>query len=248
MLTKAQIKYIQSVTQHKFREEEQVFLAEGVKIAEEWLNSKVPIRTIAALPEWVGGNLGLISAHPEAELVQIDEIQLAKISTLQTPNQIVLVVEMPKPTKHEWKAGWHLALDGIQDPGNMGTLIRIADWFGIDTIFCGEGCVDAYNPKVVQSAMGGHLRVNIQRVDLPAMLATSPHPVYASVLQGTPLYEIKPAGNGVIVIGNESKGLSTEVADVCTESVTILGHGGAESLNAGVSAGILCSWLTRPIG
>ncbi len=248
MLTKAQIKYIQSVTQHKFREEEKVFLAEGAKIAAEWLASKATIRTIAALPEWVSANIRLISAHPEAELVQIDQVQLEKISTLQTPNQVVLVVEMPEDMPLLWEPGWYLALDGIQDPGNMGTLIRIADWFGIDRIFCGEGCADVYNPKVVQSAMGGHLRVKTSKVDLSATLAASPYPVFAAMLEGTPLYQVQPAKSGILVVGNESKGISPAVAALCGQKVTIPGRGGAESLNAAVSAGILCAWLTSETG
>jgi TrmH family RNA methyltransferase len=138
---------------------------------------------------------------------------------------------------------WYIALDGIQDPGNMGTIIRIADWFGITDLVCSPGCVDVYNPKVVQSAMGGHLRVRIHHRDLVDFLPALNLPLYAAVLGGTDVYEVGRPESGVLVIGNESRGVSPEVVDLATHRLTIPRKGGAESLNAGVSAGILCALM-----
>ena len=138
---------------------------------------------------------------------------------------------------------WCLALDDIQDPGNMGTIIRIADWFGIGHIICSPACVDVYNPKVVQSAMGGHLRVGIYEADIAAFLDATPLPKIAATLNGENVYAMARLKAGVLIIGNESKGVSARVAALATQKVTIPRRGGAESLNAGVSAGILCALL-----
>ena len=243
MLSKAQNKYIRSLTQPKFRNEYKVFIAEGEKIAMEWLSADAPVKTIVATAEWTELYSGLIARHPEAELHIVKDSELAGLSSLQTPNNVLLVV--PLPAKKDIPAinEWHLALDDIQDPGNMGTIIRIADWFGINNIICSPGCVDAYNPKVVQSAMGGHLRVAIYEEDLVTFLSESPLPKIAATLHGTNVYEVDRLNAGVLIIGNESKGVSEKVAALATKRVTIPRRGGAESLNAGVSAGILCALL-----
>jgi TrmH family RNA methyltransferase len=138
---------------------------------------------------------------------------------------------------------WYLALDDIQDPGNMGTIIRIADWFGIHHVVCSPGCVDGYNPKVVQSAMGAHLRVNLYQAPLVPFLSAVQVPKIAAVLKGENIYTVNRMEAGVLIIGNESKGISESVVAMATRQVTIPGKGGAESLNAGVSAGILCALL-----
>jgi len=243
MLTKAQIKYIRSLTQQKFRNEYKVFIAEGEKIALEWLNSGTQIQMVITTAEWERQYHAKIATHPEAELHIVKDSELAAISTLQTPNYVILVVPMPVTKNAPVKNEWYLALDDIQDPGNMGTLIRIADWFGISNIVCSPGSVDVYNPKVVQSAMGGHLRVNIHEADLPVFLGKVTLPVIAAVLDGENVYNMKRLDAAVLVIGNESKGISEKVAQMATVKATIPRKGGAESLNAGVSAGILCALL-----
>lgn len=243
MLSKAQNKYIRSLTQQKFRNEYREFVAEGEKIAGEWLAAGSSIKMIVATEEWVAENKYVISKHSEAELYIAKDFELAAVSSLQTPNKVLLVVSMPEkktiPDMHEW----YLVLDGIQDPGNMGTLIRIADWFGINHIVCSQGCVDVYNPKVVQSAMGGHLRVNIYEEDILPFLTKSKLPVIAATLDGENVYSMGRQDAGILVIGNESKGVSAQVAAKATKKVMIPRKGGAESLNAGVSAGILCALL-----
>lgn len=243
MLSKPQSKYIRSLSSQKFRNEYNVFVAEGTKIAAEWLQSNARIQKIVATQEWVDGNLGLMARHPEAELHVATEADLAAVSSLSTPNQVLLVVHHADDKEPAVTNEWCLALDNIQDPGNMGTIIRIADWFGIPHIVCGQGCVDAYNPKVVQSAMGGHLRVNIYETDLAGFLATTQLPVIAATLDGENIYATAKPSAGILVIGNESKGISAGILKYATQKVMIPRKGGAESLNAGVSAGILCALL-----
>ena len=244
MLSKAQSKHIRSLTQQKFRNEHQQFIAEGTKIAEEWLCSNHKILKVIATKEWINENRLQLAAHPEAEVVEVTEQELLTISALQTPNNVLLVVAFPTANSLPKAANkWYLALDNIQDPGNMGTLLRIADWYGIEHVLCNEQCVDVYNPKVVQSAMGAHTRVAVHYTDLPATIAQLKMPVYGAVLGGVNVYECNRNESGILVIGNESKGISDTVIALATHCVTIPRKGGAESLNAAVSAGILFALL-----
>lgn len=243
MLSKAQNKYIRSLTQHKFRREFSAFIAEGDKIAREWLQSNNTIQHIVALNDWAVQNESFIAFHPEAELHIVKESELSALSTLQTPNQALLVVRMPDSLSVLPVNEWCIALDDIKDPGNMGTIIRIADWFGIGHVVCSMESVDVYNPKVIQAAMGGHLRVNIQRMDVKEFIARTNMAVLAATLDGKSIYQMDRLEAAVLVIGNESKGISEEIMSLATDKITIPRKGGAESLNAAISAGIICSHL-----
>jgi TrmH family RNA methyltransferase len=243
MLSKAQNKHIRSLTQQKFRNEYRQFVAEGHKIGLEWLQSSWPLKTIVATENWIAMYRGDILRHPEAELIVASESEIESISSLKSPGQVLVVATIPEEPAIVDNVPWYIALDGIQDPGNMGTIIRIADWFGITDLVCSPGCVDVYNPKVVQSAMGGHLRVRIHHRDLVDFLPALNLPLYAAVLGGTDVYEVGRPESGVLVIGNESRGVSPEVVDLAAHRLTIPRKGGAESLNAGVSAGILCALM-----
>jgi len=198
---------------------------------------------IIATGEWVGNNGMLVQNHPEAELHIVKDSELAALSGLHTPNDVMLIIPFPAKKSIPVLKEWYFALDDIQDPGNMGTIIRIADWFGIRHVVCSPGCVDVYSPKVVQSAMGGHLRVNLYKQELIPFLSAIPLPTIAATLDGDNVYGMQRREAGVLIIGNESKGVSEEILSVATKKVTIPGRGGAESLNAGVSAGILCALL-----
>ena len=244
MLSKAQNKHIRSLTQQKFRNENKLFIAEGGKIALEWLNSGRHINTIITTAEWAQEHSAAISKHPEAAFHVVQEHELLSLSALHTPNQVLLVIPYPASEAIPVANEWYIALDDIQDPGNMGTIIRIADWFGIRNIVCSPGCVDVYNPKVVQSSMGGHIRVKLFESDLVQFLEKTPLPKIAATLHGQNVYTIDKPQAGVLIIGNESKGVSEKVMGMATQKVTIPRKGGAESLNAGVSAGILCALLT----
>ena len=244
MLSKAQNKYIRSLTQQKFRNEYRLFVAEGSKIALEWLAGEKPVKMLIATTEWEQQHREAIAKHPETDIYIVDETELLKLSSLSTTNHVLLVIPYPVQQDIPMVDEWYLALDDIQDPGNMGTIIRIADWFGINNIVCSPACVDIYNPKVVQSAMGGHLRVKLFESDLVQFLASVSLPKIAATLHGENVYTTNKPGAGVLIIGNESKGISEKVLATATQRVTIPRKGGAESLNAGVSAGILCALLT----
>ncbi|MGN6568997.1 MAG: TrmH family RNA methyltransferase [Flavipsychrobacter sp.] len=243
MLSKAQNKYIRSLTQHKFRREFKAFIAEGDKIAREWLQSDKTIQHIVALNDWAVQNESLIALHPEAELHIVKESELSALSTLQTPNQALLVVHMPDSPLVLPVDEWCIVLDDIQDPGNMGTIIRIADWFGIAHVVCSMESVDVYNPKVIQAAMGGHLRVSIHKTDVKEFVASTNMPVLAATLDGKSIYQMDRLEAAVLVIGNESRGISEDIMSLATDKITIPRKGGAESLNAAISTGIICSHL-----
>ncbi|MFA6059788.1 MAG: RNA methyltransferase [Taibaiella sp.] len=244
-MTKAQIKFIQSLSRQKYRKEYNAYLVEGDKNAKEWLQSDCKIQYIAANSSWFNINEALIKKHPEAVLAPAEDFELEKVTSLQHAQQVVLVVEKPAPLPFvPVKNEWSLFLEKIQDPGNMGTIIRTADWFGIRQIICSPDCVEIYNPKVVQASMGSLLRVNVVEMDTEAFLQKNHQPVYAAYLGGTDMRLLKEPEHGVIAMGNESQGLSPLMADAATHKITIPGAGTAESLNVSVATGILCAWLT----
>lgn len=242
MLSKAQIKYIRSLSLQKYRKEHKQFIAEGEKLAREWLQNTTPVDRIIATREWVEENTEAISRHEEAELHIVEEHILSTISSLKNASNVLLVLPFPAietlPNDE-----WALALDGIQDPGNMGTIIRIADWFGIKQVVCSPDCVDVYNAKVVQAAMGSHLRVRLSEADLETYLKDLKIPVLAAVLNGENVYTMPQYERAVLLIGNEGNGIKDPLLKMAKYKVTIPAKGGAESLNAAVSAGILCSCL-----
>lgn len=241
MLTKLKIKYIQSLGHKKFRDADGVFIAEGPKLAGELLQA-CPDRVteIYALSDW-------IRQRPSAGPVplEIQPHELEKISQLATPNQVLAVVkQFDAPDPRPVRGRLTLALDTIQDPGNLGTIIRIADWFGIGQIVCSRDCADCYNPKVIQSTMGSISRVGILYTDLDNWLSQDGQPaIYAAALEGQPVSATGRVQEGVLVIGNESKGISREVFEKVTRRITIPRIGQAESLNAAVATGILLSHL-----
>lgn len=239
MLTKSQIKYIQSLGHKKFRDEESLFIVEGPRILEEWLNDKkVAFQAIYALQEWIDRN-------PHANAIPVTEAELEKISQLKQPHEVLAVVKKWTARQPDTSGEkWILALDTIQDPGNMGTIIRIADWFGVEHIICQKDGVDVYNPKVVQGTMGSLARVNIVYDDLAEWLKQHRDlRVYAADLEGQDVKRADAAKKGVLVIGNEARGICDAVMQLVNVRVTIPRKGGAESLNAAVATGILLSHL-----
>lgn len=241
MLTKLKIKYIQSLGHKKFRDEEGVFIAEGPKLVAELLQECPDrITELYALPEWVAQ---MPAGGPEPVAIQAQELE--RISQLATPNQVLAVVkQFDTPDAAPARGQLVLALDTIQDPGNLGTIIRIADWFGISRIVCSRDCADCYNPKVVQSTMGSISRVDILYTDLEKWLAQEGQPViYAAALEGQAVNLTGHVKEGVLVIGNESKGISPAVVEKITRRITIPRIGRAESLNAAVATGILLSHM-----
>jgi TrmH family RNA methyltransferase len=199
-----------------------------------------------ATEQWLQDNVKLTGKHKDAIIASVSEQELQAVSQLQKANEVLLVVYRDNDNATLPAGEWCIALDTLQDPGNMGTIIRIADWFGIGHVVATPDSVDFYNPKVIQAAMGGHLRVRLHSADILQFIAQSDVPVYAAALDGDNIYELKDVKPGVIVIGNESKGISAAVMQQATKKITIPRIGGAESLNAAVSAGIICALLIKP--
>lgn len=243
MISKNQVKYIQSLGQKKSRDAENKFVAEGPKIVSELLKAgNCSVLQVFALKEWLDehGNV-----KPGVEFIEVSFDELDKLSQLATPNQVLAIVEKIKwDNAIEVKGSVALALDGIQDPGNLGTIIRIADWFGVKNIICSKDCADIYNPKVVQSTMASIARVRVQYVDLIDWLQQKKEiRTYAAVLNGRDITKMDKLKEGIIVIGNESKGISEEIMKLINVQITIPGKGEAESLNAAVATGIILSHL-----
>ena len=243
MLSKSQVKYIQSLGHKKSRDEERMFIAEGPKIVEDFLwNGSVRIKEIYAVKNWLDGNK---KNTDSIELIEITEQELERLSLLKTPNQVLAVVEkFEMPYEIELKNKLSIALDTIQDPGNLGTIIRIADWFGIKNIICSNDCADMYNGKVVQATMGSIARVNIFYKELlPWLKEHDSIKIYATALNGNAINDFGKIKEGIIIIGNESKGINDSILEIADEKISIPRIGDAESLNAAVATGIILSHL-----
>ena len=248
MISKNQIKLIRQLEMKKFRSREGVFVAEGPKVVGDLLR-RYDAKAIYATDGW----------NPPADVSQslverITDDELHRISFLQHPQQVLALFPIPKSDSSSslshLTSSLSLALDGIQDPGNLGTIIRIADWFGIDTIYCSEDTADAYNPKVVQATMGSLARVNIIYTNLPEFLDTLPsdYPVYGTLLDGENIYTQPLTKEGLIVMGNEGNGISEAVRQRVNRRLLIPDfHDGdtADSLNVAIATAITCSEFRR---
>lgn len=242
MLSKNEIKSIQSLQDKKYRKATGLFVAEGVKWINELLLYKSNwLQAIYALPEWIDVHKDKL-AHTHC--TAIDSATLAKISGLQTPQQVLAVVRMwptefvPIPTQ-----GWTIGIDAIQDPGNMGAIIRIADWFGISHVYCSTDCADCFSPKVVQASMGSLTRVQVCSGPLEEWVANAVVPVYATGMKGNSIFTKQNRLPGLLLLGNEGHGIRPQLLPFCKETLTIPGAGNTESLNAAVAAGIIVSHL-----
>jgi TrmH family RNA methyltransferase len=246
LITKSDVKYIQSLAHKKFREEEGVFVIEGTKMVGE-LIQEFPDKIVHlyATQQWVDEVVR--EKILDSKISVIDEMTLGKISQLKSPNQVVAVVKIPThQSKDNSTSKLTLVLDQIQDPGNLGTIIRTCDWFGVQNIVCSLDTVDAYNPKTVQSAKGSLLRMNIQYADLITYLSSKKGvAIYAAALNGNSIYEIEVKEPSIIIVGNEASGISKEVMVLANQTITIPKIGKAESLNAGIATAIILSHFTK---
>jgi TrmH family RNA methyltransferase len=241
MLTKATIKLVQSLNDKKCRNEHGLFLVEGTKTVHELLASKIKVKTLFATADWFAAYKVLLDRS--VEQVVVNERELKQLSNLMTPRQVVALAHIPEYAydTEQILSSFVIALDGIQDPGNMGTIIRIADWYGIEHIICSPQCADVYNPKVLQASMGSFIRTSVLYTDLATFLEScSSIPVYGALMQGKSLYETKLGRSGIILIGNEGAGISGDLLKFVTQPVTIPRRGEAESLNAAVAAAVIC--------
>ncbi len=248
MISKNQIKFIRQLEQKKYRRHERLFVAEGTKVVDDLLVRYQP-HSLFATREYLTSRPSLLQTA--FEVVEVTDDELQRISFQQHPQQVLALFPLPENKNPEVnKEKLALALDGIQDPGNLGTIIRIADWFGIDTIICSEDTVDAWNPKVVQATMGSIARVNIIYTDLLALLNTLPKgfPVYATLLDGKNIYQQPLSTNGLIIMGNEGNGISDAVRQKTNRRLLIPSfHQGdtADSLNVAIATAITCSEFRR---
>lgn len=255
MLSKNQIKFVNSLKQKKERKELGLFIAEGSKVVLDLINSKIKVKQVYALPDFFNNNLPLDIEH-----YQINSSELERISLLTTPHEVVAICEIPNHILDlsVLKNQLTLVLDNIQDPGNLGTIIRTADWFGIKEIICSNESADVYNPKVVQATMGSIARVKVHYTDLENLFSKEIKPqniqVYGALLEGENIYKKQLSKTGIIVIGNESKGISEKIKTFITDKISIpsfsFHHSNskedeAESLNAAIATAIICSEFRR---
>jgi RNA methyltransferase, TrmH family len=243
MLLKSQVKYIQSLGQKKFRDTEGAFIAEGPKIVNEILKESTaePIE-IFALKEWITNHRELLDKSEPHRITEIPSHQLERLSGLSTPNQVLGIFRKPRFIKHSISKKISLALENIQDPGNLGTIIRIADWFGLSEIFCSESSADAFNPKTIQASMGSIARIQVHYKNLTEFFQENEAiEKFATLPEGPGMFEIKPPKEAIILIGNESQGISSGLLSFCRNRISIPRKGHAESLNAAIATGIILS-------
>jgi TrmH family RNA methyltransferase len=253
MLSKENVKFIQSLRLKKQRDIHQQFIIEGNKLVVDFLNSDWEISHLLGTTEWIAQIPARVRKKP-GQITEISDNELKRLSSLKTPNQVLAVVRKP-----EYSMNWEeiisdlsIVLDKIQDPGNFGTILRIAAWFGIKNVICSLSTVDLYNPKVIQATMGALLHVKIHSVDLVKFLTKFSEtglPVYGTDLHGKNIYESHLKHIGIIIFGNESRGICDEYTPFVSEKIGIPGFGPPgkkiESLNVAVAAAVVCSEFMR---
>jgi TrmH family RNA methyltransferase len=256
MISKAQIQFIRSLEQKRSREESGCFLVEGDKMVREALELPIRgpfrIKAIYGLSKWLDSNLA-DRGNPDIEMIPVSERELERISLLKTPNQVLAIIARDLLYSPDFDFGKDLliGLDKIQDPGNVGTIIRLADWFGLGGVIASPDSADFFSPKVVQSSMGSVFRVKLTIADISEFMQDLPpgFPVYGTHLEGENLYEADIEAKGLILMGNESKGLDADLTGRATSLLRIPdfsdGPVKPESLNVSVAAAIICSEFRR---
>jgi len=247
MISKNQIKLLQSLKIKKYRLQHNYFIAEGPKLAQEIIHSDLTVTQVFALESWLKNNARLL-VEQDIKYESVSEKELGRISQLKTPNLLLLQIEIPPYKEYKKHKGYALLLDRINDPGNLGTIIRIADWFGIEDIILSEGCADPFNAKTVQSSMGSIARVHLYSEDLEKVCSESDYPIYAADLSGEDISLTTFSENGLLIIGSESHGIDGSLLALATEKIKINGSGKAESLNAAIATGIICHRLHPVLG
>lgn len=248
MISRIRIKWIKSLEMRKYRLQEKAFVAEGPKLVGELLPYSTPLY-IAATKDWLDANRHLLRAVKEVD--EVSQTELERASLLRTPQSVLAVMPIPERQLDisSLQKKLVIALDSVQDPGNLGTILRIADWFGIHEVLCSEGTADVYNPKCVQSCMGALARVKVFYCNLPEVLGQVEMPVFGTFLDGTDIYKEELSGEGIIVMGNEGNGISQPVAKLVNRRLYVpnypKGSLTTESLNVAVATGIVCAEFRR---
>ena len=251
MLPKSELKYIQSLGQKKLRAEYGQFVAEGPKVVGELLARKPGwLKKIYGTAGWWNTQPEYIKQKFQSYFIEVETFELEKISNLQTPQDVLAVsgipkYELPPSGIKPVTENWILVLDGVQDPGNMGTILRTAHWFGIQQVYCSHDCADVFQPKVVQASMGSIFSVEVHQEMLYDFFSENKLPVYGALLKGKPVDSLQNPPQGIILIGNEGKGIRADLLEFIDHPVTIPGIGDAESLNAAIAAGILLYSFTK---
>jgi TrmH family RNA methyltransferase len=256
MLSKNQISFINSLQQKKFRKQEGLFIAEGEKIVDDLLASSFVIKKIIATSSYIDKYSKRSISSSTEEWIEVSDAELKKISTLTTPNKVFAVAEIPSyaPDEKEISQSLSLVLDCISDPGNLGTIIRVADWFGIKNIICSSDTADCYNSKVVQASMGSLFRTKIHYVDLEDFLEKNRVQeklrLFAMMLEGENIYTAELPSTGLIILGNEAGGVRSDLTKYFSKSLLIPSYrtgedSSADSLNVAIAAAIVCSEFRR---
>ncbi|MDR2963423.1 MAG: RNA methyltransferase [Bacteroidales bacterium] len=246
MLSKNQIKYFRSFHAKKTRDAEKKFIVEGTKVVEELLATSLAIHSIVATEDWIAQH----TIRENINVFSASEEELHAISVLQHPQQVWALVEQAQAHTLFSSQGLVLALDNLQDPGNMGTILRIADWFGVEQVLCSPHCVELYNPKVVQASMGAIFRVPVLQGNLLDFFAQCEHSnIFAADLEGENVYSAVLPANSILVMGNEGNGISEEIRRSVPHKLHIpsfkFGSEQSESLNVAMATAILCSEFKR---
>ena len=239
-ISKNQFKIITSLSQKKYRQKHQLFIAEGVKVVNELLKSTFELDTLFALN-------GFETLIPENKIVRISELELQKISKLKTPNKVLGLFKIPEEIPFQNK-GLIVALDSINDPGNLGTIIRLCDWFGVAHLICSKDTVDCYNQKVVQASMGSLTRVSIHYLDLTSYLTSTTIPTFIADMDGENVYQTQLLEEAILIMGNEANGVSEPIRNIVKNKISIPRFGESqetESLNVATATAILLSEFKR---
>ena len=237
-LSKNHLKLITSLSQKKYRHKYKLFIVEGIKVVQEFLNSSYELEILFSTES---------SFSYLDSFIEVSEQELKKISSLKTPNKVIALFKIPVQ-KNSSSSGLIVALDAINDPGNLGTIIRLCDWFGVDQLLCSKETVDCYNTKVVQSSMGSLTRVAISYIDLKEYLTSVSIPIFIADMDGDNIYEMKPPTSAVLVMGNEANGISNSIKQIVSTKITIPRYGNSqltESLNVATATAILLSEFRR---
>lgn len=236
-LSKNQRKLITSLAQKKYRQAQKLFVVEGEKVVNEFLTSHFQLHSLYATDNF----------HTDLPVVRISEAELKKISQLKSPNKVVAIFSFPE-TKQINENGLILALDAINIPGNLGAIVRLCDWFGIDTLVCSDDTVDCYNSKTIQASMGSLTRVNIHYIDLKQYLTEAKKPIYIADMIGENIYQTKLEKEAILVMGNEANGISDDIRKLAQHQISIPRFGNTqltESLNVATATAILLSEFKR---
>ncbi|BED89662.1 RNA methyltransferase [Pseudoalteromonas sp. MM1] len=241
MISKNQLKLIRQLGQKKYRKQYNQYLVQGEKNVLELLNSPLKAVDIFATQAFINAHQ---SQYPHTQLIEAQEEQLTKASTLVSNNAAIAIVNMPNAELPK-SDGLILALDGVSDPGNLGTIIRVADWYGIKHIVTSTDSADAYNPKTISATMGSFVRVSVSQVELPEYLQTLNLPIYGAFLDGQSVHKTQFNGEGVLLMGSESHGIREQCTKLVSDKITIPAFGGAESLNVAMATGIILDNFKR---